>query len=53
MRRKTYVSPKTDVVMIHTANRLQTGSVMTPGNDNEPAGVRLFEDDDWLISSYL
>jgi hypothetical protein len=36
MKKKTYESPWMDIVFIHTYITMLTGSVMTPGADNEP-----------------
>ena len=44
MERKAYKPLQMSVVFIHTATPLLAGSVMSPGQDNEPPGARFFDD---------
>ena len=42
MKKKMYESPRMDVVFIHDTTPLLAGSVMTPGEENEPPGAPEF-----------
>ena len=43
MKKKTYEAPWMDIVFIHAATPLLAGSVMKPGEDNEPPGAPDFD----------
>ena len=42
MTKKKYEIPQMDIVFIHADTPLMSGSVMTPGADNEPPGAPEF-----------
>ena len=42
MKKKAYITPSTIIVYIPVSTPLMAGSVITPGQENEPPGARMF-----------